>query len=101
MATNIELEKQLNHLKGEFLQFKQAVENTFRASEIGLGVEFGRQLHLLREKKAPAETEAPSPLVPAISAVEEAAVLRATVKGMLGMFAEAKATLSLPPLDQA
>src|SRR5207244_1909326 len=100
MATHAELEKQLNHWKAEFLEFKQAVENTFRASEIGLGVEFGRQLHLLREKNALAQTaDAPPPLLPpTISAVDEAAVLRAIVTEML---VEARATMPLPPLDQA
>src|SRR5467141_452395 len=99
MATNAEFEKQLNHLKAEFSEFKQAVENTFFASGSGLGIEFGRQLRLLREKNAPVTTpEALPPLRATGSAVEDAAVLKATV---MEMMLEARATLPLLPLDQA
>src|SRR6266403_5376747 len=99
MTTNTELEKQLNDLKAEFSEFRQAVENTFFASGVGLGIEFGRQLCLLREKNAPAKTTEALPPLPATgSTVEEAAFLRATV---MEMMAKAKATLPLLSLDQA
>jgi hypothetical protein len=94
-----ELRAELDAVKEQFLEFRQAVENTFSASRgTGLGIEFARQLRLLRG--APAETtpEVTPPLPSTGPTVEEAAVLKATVTEML---ADARATLPLLSLDEA
>jgi len=105
MATNAEkqlsqLRAELDEVKQEFSEFRQAVENTFSAaSGLGLAIEFSRQLSLLKKKKnAPETTPEVAPPLPSTGpTVEEVAAAKATVTKML---AEMRATLPLS-LDQA
>jgi len=107
MSTNMELQKQLSQLraeldavKQEFSEFRQAVENTFSAaSGLGLAIEFSHQLSLLKKKKNAPETtpEVAQPLPSTGPTVEQVAAAKATVTKIL---AEMRATLPLS-LDQA
>jgi len=105
MATNAEkqlsqLRAELDAVKQEFSEFRQAVENTFSAvSGLGLGIEFSRQLSLLKKKNAPETTPEVAPPLPSTGpTVEEVAAVKAAITKMI---AEARATLPLPSLDQA
>jgi len=104
MATNAEkqlsqLRAELDEVKQEFSEFRQAVENTFSAaSGLGLAIEFSRQLSLLKKKNAPETTPEVAPPLPSTGpTVEEVAAAKATVTKMI---AEMRATLPLS-LDQA
>ncbi len=104
MATNAEkqlsqLRAELDAVKQEFSEFRQAVENTFSAvSGLGLGIEFSRQLSLLKKKNAPTTPEVAPPLPSTGPTVEDFAAVRAAITKVI---AEARATLPLPSLDQA
>jgi len=90
-----QLSAELIAVKQEFSEFRQAVENTFSAaSGLGLGIEFSRQLSLL---KKPETTEVAPPLPSTGPTVEDFAAVRTAITKMI---AEARATSPLS-LDQA